>query len=184
MIRRMRRAWLFAALVAACTPAPKVAPRVGDLYRAPNGRCQVRLATPSAWGALDEGEDSGIPADVDCPDELLDPHEVSGAPARPKGREGWLRVKPSLFLISNQVCTYEPDRFCRPPGDAFTCEAPRPSVAVDCDALDGTPLLKPTRWSVSAFRYTDAAGRCRLAAARECTQVSCEHLEGDVTACP
>jgi hypothetical protein len=122
--------------------------------------------------------------DVDCPDELLDPHEVSDAPARPKGRERWLRVKPLLTLIGVQTCSYEPDRFCTPPSEPFVCEPRRRSIVVDCAAIDGSPLTEPTRWSVSAFRYTDAAGRCRLAPARECTQAACMHVEGDVTACP
>jgi len=175
--------------VAACAPAPKFAPRAGDLYRTPDGRCQVRVAWPSAWAPVpckEDGpcEDSGLPTDVDCPEELLDPHEVSDAPARPTGRERWLRVKPVLVLIADQMCTYEPDRFCAPPGDAFACEPARRSIAVECTAIDGSPLTKPTRWAVSSFSYTDAAGRCRVASARECTQALCEHIEGEVAACP
>jgi hypothetical protein len=125
-----------------------------------------------------------MPADVDCPEELLDPHEVSSAPVRPEGREGWLRVKPMLVLIGDQVCTYEPDRYCRPPSDPFACEPARKAVPVDCEALDGSPFTKPTRWRVASIRYTDAAGKCRVTAARECTQATCEHIEGDLTACP
>jgi hypothetical protein len=181
--------WLVVSGAIACTPAPKMAPRAGDLYRTANGRCQVRVEWPRGWAPLpcaSDGpcEDDGIPADVDCPEELLDPHEVSTAPARPEGRERWLRVKPVLVLLGDQMCTFEPDRYCAPPDEPFACAPPPEPVAVECAALDGSRTIKPTRWAVSSFRYKDAAGKCRIAAARECTQAQCEHIEGEAAACP
>jgi hypothetical protein len=128
------------------------------------------------------------PMVVDCPASLLD-GQAEAHPARPPGKEGWIRVAPR-FGAYHTECYFTPAYFCAPPDKPWSC-ASQEGKKLACTPLDGGDAgLTATRWKVDSFTYRDELGVCRVFPARECAANppspadDCAATVGDVVPCP
>lgn len=126
------------------------------------------------------------PPEIDCPSSYRDAGEPEPRPERPPGKEGWLRVQPHLYA-SSSGCSYEPERFCSPPGKRVECTPWPPGVTVRCrpSGADAGPNARGP-FAFEAFTYKDGLGVCHKIPAFECNDYSCEKSmpTGEVTPCP
>lgn len=132
------------------------------------------------------------PLEIDCPPN--EGGDAAAAARRPPGKEGWLRVKPALWA-SQYGCSYQPERFCAPPGQPSKCTPYPETVKVPCaripeeagapDAGRPSAAAATGRWALSAFTYKDGLGVCHEVPPMECdAQKKCEPPEGKVVPCP
>lgn len=130
------------------------------------------------------------PIEIDCPPSHRDAGEVDPSPARPPGKEDWLRARPHLW-VTHSGCSYTAAFFCAPPGKPYECARPTPGfqtlkcVRVDGDASSPAPAAGP-RWRVEPFVVKDASGACRAIPAFECGGGECIDAmpEGQPATCP
>lgn len=148
-------------------------PFQGNVFKDPRGACQLIVSPSCPPGATCNPPP---PAPIDCPPAQRDEAGPTGIDdERPPGKEGWLRLKPSLYA-SDSECSYQLDRFCPKPGSEGNCDAYE-SVKVPCSTRDG-------RVHVPAFEAPRAAGRCFAYAATSCEpHRACELPGARVVAC-
>lgn len=149
-----------------------------SVYRAPDG-CRISHPMSCPPGA---SCNPPPPEPVDCPPSLRDAGDPEPVARRPKGKEDWLRVRPSLWVGAQ--CTYQPEYFCAPPGKRDQCTERGPIVTIPCKAKAEADGGKSGTYELASFVYKDGLGECRRVPAMECTTGRCDAPEGDVVTCP
>ncbi|MBS2013681.1 MAG: hypothetical protein JST00_12380 [Deltaproteobacteria bacterium] len=109
------------------------------------------------------------PLEIDCPPDHRDAGEPDPSPARPPGKEGWIRVRPHLWAYKGS-CSYNAPYFCAPQGKPFKCEQPPQGLAFvspKCSGVDAgaTPIVH-----IESFVAYDGIGTCVSVPAFDCPQ--------------
>lgn len=152
--------------------------RVGD-------RCTMMVPT----GGCPKGVSCNPPPpiDIDCPPEPdAGPSADAGpAPARPAGKEDWLRVRPHLWA-SRYGCGYSPAYFCAAPPKPHECTVPPTPPTLKCTPANGADAGTATSWTIDSFVANDGLGACRKIPSFECTSSDCiaSMPAGEIVPCP
>lgn len=127
------------------------------------------------------------PIEIDCPPEPdAGPAADAGrAPARPAGKEDWLRVRPHLWA-SRHGCGYSPEYFCAPPPKPHECTAPATPPDIRCSPANGADAGTATSWTIASFVAKDGLGTCRKIPSFDCTSSDCIDAmpAGEIVPCP
>ncbi len=144
---------------------------------ASDGRCFLEVPTHCPTGHCNPPP----PPEVDCPANMRDAAAPAPPARRPRGKEDWLRVKPSVAIDSDTArCSYGAETFCAPPGKSPECTSSAP-VTVKCapEADGGAYGL----FHIAAFVWKDAVGGCHEVDAFTCGPGACDLPEGRTAQC-